>query len=161
MRTDKIRLGAFIQESGHHIASWLHPSANPLSALSLPASLQIARTLERAKFDLVFFADGLSIRDADFHAISRTSRAIHFEAITHAAALAAATNHIGIVATASTTFHAPYTVARQFCSLDHLSSGRAGWNVVTSSHDLEAANYGMDKMPVATQCAGARPDICV
>lgn len=147
MKNDKMRLGAFLLQAGHHVAGWRHPSANPRAGLTLQTSIRMAQALERAKFDLIFFADGVSLRDPGVSEIAYTSRATHFEAITHAAALSAVTSRIGFISTASTSFHAPYNIARQFGSLDHLNGGRTGWNVVTSGSDLEAANYGMERMP--------------
>ena len=103
-----------------------------------------AKRAEAAKFDLIFLEDGTGIRDADLRSSERTARSTHFEPVTLLSALAAVTSRIGLVATTSTSFNEPYNVARRFASLDHLSGGRAGWNLVTSATDLEAANFGND-----------------
>jgi FMN-dependent oxidoreductase (nitrilotriacetate monooxygenase family) len=146
MRKEKIRLGAFLLPAGHHIAGWRHPSCDELGVHDFSVTVQCARALEQAKFDLIFFSDVTGIRFPDFRMVSHTARGTALEAITHAAALAVVTSHIGIVATASTSFYEPYNIARQFASIDHLSRGRAAWNLVTSPADLEAENYGMDRI---------------
>ncbi len=146
MRNDKLALGAFLYATGHHIAGWRHPASDALSGHRLKTSVEVTQALERAKFDFAFLSDRMGMREGDIKALSRSSRGSHFEAITHAAALAAVTSHIGLIATATTTFHEPYNIARQFGSLDHLSGGRAGWNVVTSASDVEGGNYGLETM---------------
>ncbi|RJE84608.1 LLM class flavin-dependent oxidoreductase [Paracoccus onubensis] len=147
MREDKIRLGGFLYETGHHIAAWRHPQSDEHGGNDFDITRKMTETLEEAKFDLLFFQDAAGIRDWDHPAAcGRLARASYFDAITHAAAVAAVTKHIGIVATASTSFNAPYNIARQFASIDLISQGRVGWNVVTSTVDAEARNYGLDAM---------------
>jgi alkanesulfonate monooxygenase len=146
--TDKgqMRLGAFFNPTGHHVASWRHPRAQADAGINFQHYVEITRTAERAKFDMVFLADNVCVRDASMEAISRSAQYIaNFEPITLLSALAAVTTHIGLVATASTSYNEPYHVARKFASLDHLSGGRAGWNLVTSGQEAEARNFGREK----------------
>src|SRR5258708_4274269 len=105
----------------------------------------MAQTAERAKFDMVFRADGVAVRrGSDVEALSRDGKIVHFEPLTLLSALSAVTEHIGLVATASTTYNEPYHIARKFASLDYLSGGRAGWNVVTSATEAEALNFNRE-----------------
>ena len=138
-------LGAFFNPTGHHVASWRHPAADADAGVSFAHYKQIARTAERAKFHLLFLADQLSVRDASMTAVSRSAQYVaNFEPLTLLSALAAVTEHIGLVATASTSYNEPYHVARQFASLDHISGGRAGWNIVTSGQEADSRNFGRD-----------------
>lgn len=139
----QMHLGVFVLGTGNHVAGWRMPGAAD-SFQSLAVIQQIARTAERGLFDLLFLGDGLSA-DPNAHP-SFTAR---FEPITMLAALAATTTHIGLGATASTTYADPYTVARWFASLDHLSGGRAAWNAVTTSGGKAAANFGRQHPPHA------------
>jgi alkanesulfonate monooxygenase len=141
-----MRLGAFFNPTGHHVASWRHPRAQADAGINFQHYVEITRTAERAKFDMVFLADNVCVRDASMEAISRSAQYIaNFEPITLLSALSAVTSHIGLVATASTSYNEPYHVARKFASLDHLSGGRAGWNLVTSGQEAEAKNFGREK----------------
>jgi len=142
----QMRLGAFFNPTGHHVASWRHPRAQADAGINFQHYLEIARTAERAKFDMVFLADNVCVRDAKMEALSRSAQYIaNFEPLTLLAALSPLTSHIGLVATASTSYNEPYHVARKFASLDHLSGGRAGWNLVTSGQEAEARNFSRDK----------------
>jgi alkanesulfonate monooxygenase len=142
----QMRLGAFFNPTGHHVASWRHPRAQADAGINFQHYVEITRTAERAKFDMVFLADNVCVRDASMEAISRSAQYIaNFEPITLLAALSAVTSHIGLVATASTSYNEPFHVARKFASLDHLSGGRAGWNLVTSGMEAEAKNFGREK----------------
>jgi N-acetyl-S-(2-succino)cysteine monooxygenase len=147
--TRKMKLGAFLPAPGHHVAAWRHPNARPNGGLDIRYYTQLAQTAERGKFDLLFLSDGVGIRthykDAD--ELSRWGRMVHFEPITLLSALSMVTERIGLTATASTTYNEPFHIARKFASLDHLTAGRAGWNVVTSVTDLEAKNFNLDKQP--------------
>jgi len=144
-REGQYRLGAFLQNTGHHIASWRHPDAQADAGENFAHYRQIAQTAERAKFDMVFLADGVAVRrDSDVEALSRDGKIVHFEPLTLLSALSAVTEHIGLVATASTTYNEPYHIARKFASLDYLSGGRAGWNVVTSATEAEALNFNRE-----------------
>jgi len=144
MSQRQIKLGAFLMETGHHIAAWRHPQAHAAAGLDFAHYAELAQIAERAKFDTIFFADTVGVRDTDLASLSRTARADHFEPITLLSALSAVTKHIGLTATVSTSFNEPYNVARKFASLDHLSAGRAGWNLVTSSSEAEAHNFSLD-----------------
>ena len=144
MTQDKLRLGAFFYATGHHIAGWRHPSSEADGGINFQRYVGWTRRAEDAKFDLVFLEDGSGIRDANLRSSERTARSTHFEPVTLLSGLAAVTSRIGLVATTSTSFNEPFNVARRFASLDHLSGGRAGWNLVTSTTDLEAANFGND-----------------
>ncbi len=146
MTQGTMRLGAFFYATGHHVAGWRHPSSEADGGINLDRYVSWAKRAEAAKFDLIFLEDGTGIRDADLRSSERTARSTHFEPVTLLSALAAVTSRIGLVATTSTSFNEPYNVARRFASLDHLSGGRAGWNLVTSATDLEAANFGNDKI---------------
>ncbi|SAL40573.1 nitrilotriacetate monooxygenase component A [Caballeronia sordidicola] len=139
----QIKLGAFLMETGHHVAAWRHAKTHLTGGLDFAHYAQLAQIAERAKFDAVFFADSVGIRDTNLASLSRTARADHFEPLTLLAALSVATTHIGLIATVSTTFN----VARKFASLDHLSGGRSGWNLVTSSSETEALNFGFEQHP--------------
>ena len=143
--TKQMKLAAYFNPTGHHVASWRHPRAQRDAHQNIEHYVEIARTAERAKFDMIFLADGNAARDADIEAISRSVQFVaHFEPITLLSALAMVTKNIGLTATASTTYNEPYNLARKFASLDHISHGRAGWNLVTSGQPAEAANFGRD-----------------
>ena len=143
----QIKLGAFLMQTGHHIAAWRHRDAQADAGQNFRHYAQLAQSVERAKFDAVFFADGVSVRDSQLASLSRTARADHFEPITLLSALSVVTEKIGLIATVSTTFNEPYNLARKFASLDHLSGGRSGWNLVTSSTESEALNFNFERHP--------------
>ena len=145
-RTDQLRLGAFLYPGGHHIAAWRHPDTQANAGIDFQHYVALARAAEAAKFDLIFLADGVGTRGDDVAFLSRTAHSYQaqFEPITLLSALAAVTERIGLVGTASTSLNEPYHVARKFASLDHISSGRAGWNLVTSSSEYEALNFNRD-----------------
>lgn len=131
MATRQLKLGAFLLHNGHHVAAWRHPQADsgrdPFALYK-----KLVQTAERACFDTVFFADSVAL----------TSGVGGLEPLTLLSALAAVTEHIGLIGTATTTYNEPYHVARKFASLDRISGGRAGWNLVTSDNASEAANFG-------------------
>lgn len=143
----QLRLGAFIQATGHHIAAWRHPAAQADAGLNIAHYRELAQTAERGKFDMVFVADspgaGVEANPASF---AREAKNAKFEPVTLWAALSQVTEHVGFVATASTTYEDPYTLARKFASLDWISGGRAAWNVVTTGADV-SANFGLDRHP--------------
>jgi len=141
LTTRQMHLGVFVLGTGNHIAGWRWPGAFD-SFQSLPVVQEIARITERGRFDLLFLGDGLAADPT--HHPSFTTR---LEPITMLAALAATTTHVGLGATASTTYNEPFTVARAFASLDHLSAGRAAWNAVTSSSPDAAGNFGRQHPP--------------
>ncbi|MES2938150.1 MAG: LLM class flavin-dependent oxidoreductase [Pseudomonadota bacterium] len=144
----KLRLGAFIMATGHHIAAWRHPGSQPDAGVNIDHYVRLAQTAERGLFDQVFVADtpGVAFRGDD-EAFSRQGRVSYFEPVTLWAALSQVTRHIGFVATASTTYEDPFLLARKFASLDHISKGRAAWNVVTTSADNVHGNFGLQKHP--------------
>ncbi|WP_337062612.1 LLM class flavin-dependent oxidoreductase [Kineococcus sp. G2] len=137
----RLHLGAFLYGTGHHAAAWRHPSSDVERLGDVRWYEDLARTAERGLLDAVFFADGQSTGDVSL------GPGWFLEPLTTLAAMARATERIGLVSTVSTTFWQPFHAARVLASLDHLSGGRAGWNVVTSMHDAEARNFGLDAMP--------------
>lgn len=143
-RDGQFSLGAFLLYTGHHLAAWRHPATSDSTQLADFANF--ARIAEAAKFDAVFLADGVSARIRNPEAASHKAHSgfYPFEPITLLSALAGLTSRIGLVATASTSFSDPYNLARQYASLDHLSGGRAGWNLVTSSDPGAAYNFSRD-----------------
>ncbi|WP_433281313.1 LLM class flavin-dependent oxidoreductase [Pseudonocardia xinjiangensis] len=141
---EQLHLNAFIFPAGHHEAAWRHPATQPERIHDADYFHQIARTAEDAAFDAVFLADMPVLTPNVAHNAVGV-----LEPITLLASIAAATSRIGLIATASTTYYEPYNLARLFASVDHLSKGRAGWNVVTTVSDLVAANYGLDVHPDA------------
>ncbi|KAA3449056.1 nitrilotriacetate monooxygenase [Mesorhizobium sp. SARCC-RB16n] len=140
--TGQMKLGAFLWATGHHIAAWRHPKAHVTAGIDIDHYIALARTAEAAKFDMIFCEDAAGLREANVGIASQTSRSIGFEPISLLSALAVQTSRIGLVSTASTSYNEPYGLARTFLSLDHLSGGRAGWNLVTSASPIEAANFG-------------------
>jgi hypothetical protein len=130
----KIKLGLSMRYFGYHVAAWRHPDARADGAVHFDYFLKSAIKAEAAKLDMIFFADGLGIRASAEPAgsLCRDMRNVELEPLTLLAALGVCTRHIGLVATASTTYDEPLHVARKFASIDHISGGRAGWNVVTS-----------------------------
>ena len=142
----QMKLGAFFHPTGHHIASWLHPEAQIDAGTNVEHYIELAQTAERGKFDLMFLADALATRDGNLEALSRWPQYMaYFEPITLLSAIAAVTKRIGLVSTATTSYNEPYNVARKYASLDHISHGRAGWNVVTSANITEAYNFGREE----------------
>src|SRR5262249_54071197 len=141
-----MHLGAFVHETGQHVAAWRHPGAHAEAGTSFAQSVEVAETAERGKFDLLFLADGASAHlSANAEARGRMGKVVRFEPMTILSALAAVTNNLGLVATSTTTFNEPYTLARQFASLDQISGGRAGWNLVTSNNEADALNYSREQ----------------
>ena len=137
-----MRLGAFLAGTGSNMASWRHPDAVPDAAINLDYYKQLTRRAEEAKLDFVFFGDGLYISEK-----SHPNFLNRFEPLTLLAALAMDTKQIGLAATLSTSYSEPFTVARQFASIDHISEGRAGWNIVTSPLEGSARNYSKSEHP--------------
>jgi alkanesulfonate monooxygenase SsuD/methylene tetrahydromethanopterin reductase-like flavin-dependent oxidoreductase (luciferase family) len=136
-----MHLGVFVLGTGNHSAGWRYAGASASNA-SRPVLESIARIAERGKFDLFFISDGLAMDPGDHPSfISR------FEPLTLIAALSMVTRHVGLGATVSTSFGEPFHVARAFASLDHLSGGRAAWNVVTSTSEKAALNFSRDRLP--------------
>ncbi|MDY0938275.1 LLM class flavin-dependent oxidoreductase [Pseudomonas viridiflava] len=136
----QMKLGAFLMATGHHVAAWRHPDVPANAGLDFKHYRHLAQVAEAVKFDALFVADSVAAATGDI--ASRMARSDHFEPLTLLSALSAVTDHIGLIATATTTYNEPYHVARKFASLDHLSGGRAGWNLVTSDAAAEAQNFG-------------------
>ncbi|TCM58151.1 alkanesulfonate monooxygenase [Rhizobium sp. PP-F2F-G48] len=141
----QMHLGAFMRPVSLHTGAWRYPGAAPDANFSFPHLKRFAQTLEAAKFDAFFMADHLAVLNMPVEALKRSHTVTSFEPFTLLSALAAVTERIGLVATASTTFDAPYHIARRFASLDHISEGRAGWNIVTTSNPDAALNFGLDE----------------
>ena len=137
--TRQMHLNLFIQSKGHHEASWRHPQSSPLPLTDIRFYEDLAQRAEAAHFDSIFFADQLAV-GTEIKGGPRTG----LEPITLLAALAMSTSRIGLIATASTTYSEPFNLARQFASIDHISRGRVGWNIVTSWMAAAARNYGGD-----------------
>jgi FMN-dependent oxidoreductase (nitrilotriacetate monooxygenase family) len=145
--TRQIKLGLSMRYLGYHAAAWRHPDADPGAASKFAHFRRVAQTAEAARFDMLFLADGIGIRARDEPpgSLCRSAQNAELEPITLLSALAAVTQRIGLVATASTTYNEPFHVARKYASLDHISGGRAGWNIVTSWSDAEARNFNRDQ----------------
>ena len=142
----QIKLGLSMRYLGYHDAAWRHPEVDPDASSSYAHFLHCTQQAERGKFDMVFFADGIGVRANDDPPgnLERSNRNVELEPLTLLSALAPMTKHIGLVTTASTTYNEPYHIARKFGSLDQISGGRAGWNVVTSWSQQEAWNFSRD-----------------
>ncbi|RJG46074.1 LLM class flavin-dependent oxidoreductase [Mesorhizobium sp. DCY119] len=141
-QTRQLRLGAFMRPVSLHTGAWRYPGAYPDANFNFAHLKHFAQRLESAKFDAFFMADHLAVLNMPIEALKRSHTVTSFEPFTLLSALAAVTDHIGLVATASTTFDEPYHIARRFASLDHISGGRAGWNIVTTSNPDAALNFG-------------------
>ena len=138
----QLRLGAFMRPVSIHTAAWRYPGAFPDANFNFAHYQRFVQTLERGRFDAFFMADHLAVLNMPMAALKRSATVTSFDPLTLLPALATVTTHLGLIATASTTYNDPYHVARKFASLDHISGGRAGWNVVTSSNPDEALNFG-------------------
>ena len=135
----QLHLNAFLMGVGHHEAAWRHPSTDPAALGDVRHYQDLARIAERGGFDSVFLADGVQVWGDVEHTAAQV-----FEPITLLTAMAAATSRIGLIATVSTSYSEPYNLARAFASLDHISGGRAGWNIVTTAGDRAAQNFNRD-----------------
>ncbi|AWS49066.1 LLM class flavin-dependent oxidoreductase [Streptosporangium sp. 'caverna'] len=138
--TRKLHLNAFLMGVGHHEAAWRHPRTSSADVTDVRHYQRLAQVAERGRLDSVFLADGLALWGNVRH-----NALGGLEPLTLLAALAAVTDHIGLIATVSTTYNEPFHVARKFASLDHISGGRAGWNIVTSASEAEAHNFGIER----------------
>ena len=143
--TRQLRLGAFMRPVSIHTAAWRYPGGMPDANFNFQHLKRFAQTLERGKFDAFFMADHLALLNMPMSALMRSATVTSFDPPTLLPALAVVTERLGLIATASTTFDQPYHIARRFASLDHLSGGRAGWNVVTTSNPDAALNFGLDE----------------
>lgn len=136
----KLHLNAFLMGVGHHEAAWRHPRTEPGRVTDVRHFQNLAQIAERGRLDSVFLADGLALWGNVRH-----NALGGLEPLTLLSALASVTEHIGLIATVSTTYNEPFHVARKFASLDHISGGRAGWNIVTSASEAEAHNFGIER----------------
>lgn len=135
-----MKLGLFLAGYGHHVASWRHEEANDFGPMDIEHLINITKKAEEGKFDLLFLADSLYIDEK-----SHPNIVSRFEPLTLLSVIARETHNIGLVSTASTTYEEPFHLARKFSSLDHISNGRAGWNIVTSSITNTAENFNGSK----------------
>ncbi len=138
-------LGAFMRPVSIHTAAWRYPGAHADGNFNFAHLRRYIETLERGRFHAFFMADHLALMNMPMAALKRSATVTSFDPLTLLPALATCTAHIGLIATASTTYNDPYHIARKFASLDHLSGGRAGWNMVTSSNPDEALNFGREQ----------------
>lgn len=162
MAKKQVHLAAFLNGCGHHVAAWLYPDIDPARAVSFAHYRECVAVAEAAKFDAVFFADNLALPLAPPEVLAKAAVANFFEPSGLLFALAPLTNNIGLIATVSSTYMPPFHVARKFASLDHISGGRAGWNLVTSATDAEARNFGLkEQIPHAERYARAAEYVAV
>jgi FMN-dependent oxidoreductase (nitrilotriacetate monooxygenase family) len=147
MAPRQLKLGAFMRPVGIHTAWWRYPGGYADANFNFAHLKRFAQTLERAKFDAFFMADHLAVLNMPLEALKRSATVTSFDPLTLLPALAVVTERLGLIATASTTYDQPFHIARKFASLDHLSGGRAGWNVVTTSNPDAAKNFGLDHHP--------------
>ena len=144
MAPRRLHLGAFMRPVTIHTGAWRYPGAWADANFSFPKLKTLIQRLEAAKFDAFFMADHLALLNMPVEALRRSHTVTSFDPLTLLPALAAVTDRIGLIATASTTYNDAYHVARKFASLDHLSNGRAGWNLVTTANPDAAGNFGHD-----------------
>lgn len=138
----QLHLNAFLMSTGHHEASWRLPESDSFAGTQVAHFQRLARTAERGTFDSIFFADSPVL-----HGDVRQRPYGTLEPTLLLSAIAAVTKRIGLIATASTTYNDPYNLARRFATLDHISGGRAGWNVVTTAGEAAARNFSLDDQP--------------
>ena len=141
----QLHLGAFMRPASIHTGAWRYPGAWPDMNFNFAHLRHSVQMLERAKFDAFFMADHMAVLNMPVDALKRSHTVTSFEPFTLLSALSQVTERIGFVATGSTTFDAPYHIARRFASLDHISGGRAGWNIVTTSNPDAALNFGLEE----------------
>jgi FMN-dependent oxidoreductase (nitrilotriacetate monooxygenase family) len=146
----RLHFGAFLYTPGTHSAGWRHPDAIPETDMDFRWCVEMARTAERGKLDAIFLQDTAAIggsagldRQTPFRPAN--GRQVWLEPTSLIAALAAVTTHIGLISTATTTYNEPYNIARRFATIDHISGGRAAWNLVTSQDEDEAGNFGLEQ----------------
>ena len=146
MSTSKqLHLGAFMRPVSIHTGAWRYPGGTPDANFNFELIKTCAQTLERGRFDAFFMADHLAVLNMPDDALKRSATVTSYEPMTLLSALAMVTDHLGLVATGSTTYEEPYHVARRFASLDHISGGRAGWNIVTTSNPDASMNFGREE----------------
>ncbi len=138
----QMKLGLFVRPVGHHVASWRHPDSHADAGANFRRFVEMAQTAERGRFDMLFSADTQSAWTTHPDGLHRMHYVAWIEPFTLMSALSGFTRNIGLVCTASTTYEEPFALARKFASLDIVSEGRAGWNLVTSGNETEAQNFG-------------------
>ena len=141
----RLRLGAFMRPVSIHTGAWRYPGAFSDANFNFAHIKRFAQKLEAGRFDAFFMADHLAVLNMPMEALKRSATATSFEPMTLLPALAAVTERLGLIATGSTTYEEPFHVARRFASLDHISGGRAAWNVVTTSNPNASLNFGIDE----------------
>ena len=141
----RLHLAAFMRPVSIHTGAWRYPGACADANFNFAHIRRFARTLERGRFDAFFMADHVAVLNMPIDALKRSATVTSFEPMTLLSALATATDRLGLIATGSTTYDEPYHVARRFASLDHISNGRAGWNVVTTSNPDSSRNFGREE----------------
>lgn len=145
-KTRQMKMGMFLRPAGHHLAAWRHPHAQADAGVTFERFIEVAKIAERGCFDMLFSADSATANAVfDEAGLRRMSYVAWIEPFTLLASLASVTKNIGLVCTASTTFEEPFALARKFASLDHVSHGRAGWNLVTSGNHTAAMNFSRDE----------------
>jgi N-acetyl-S-(2-succino)cysteine monooxygenase len=142
--TRQLHLGVFIYPGGHHIAAWRHPKMQAERITELDYYIESAQHAERGKFDLFFVGDALNAREREGRVVGEIA-INNLDPVSVVSAVGSATKHLGLVATLSTTYNEPASIAAKFATLDHLSGGRAGWNVVTTLDDKAALNFSRAK----------------
>jgi FMN-dependent oxidoreductase (nitrilotriacetate monooxygenase family) len=145
MSARQLHLSAFLRPASIHAGAWRYPGSFADANFNFAHYRRFAACLERACFDAIFLADSLALAQQPVATLSRSASTTSFEPLTLLSALAPLTDHIGLIATVSTTYNEPFHVARRLASLDHLSGGRAGWNLVTSGNPNEAKNFGLEE----------------
>jgi FMN-dependent oxidoreductase (nitrilotriacetate monooxygenase family) len=143
--TKKLHLTAFMRPVSLHTGAWRYPGAYPDANFNLAHLKSFIKKLEDAKFDAFFMADHLAVLNMPVEALKRSHTVTSFEPFTLLSALSQVTEKIGLAATASTTYEEPYHIARRFASLDHISGGRAAWNIVTTGNPESSKNFGRDE----------------
>ena len=141
----QLRLGAFMRPVSIHTGAWRYPGGLPEANFDLGHIKRFAQRLEHGRFDAFFMADHLALLNMPIQALKRSATVTSFDPLTLLPALAMVTKRLGLIATASTTFEPPYVIARRFASLDHISEGRAGWNLVTTSNPDAGLNFGLSE----------------
>ena len=149
--TRQMKLGAFLRTAGHHVAAWRHPRSMVDSDVTFSRYVEVAKIAERGLFDMLFWADVQAVPDYKADMLSRAAYIMRPDPFTLLAALAAVTERIGLVCTASSTYNDPYHIARSFTTLDHVSGGRSGWNLVTSGSPAEALNFSYATHPTPAE----------
>jgi alkanesulfonate monooxygenase SsuD/methylene tetrahydromethanopterin reductase-like flavin-dependent oxidoreductase (luciferase family) len=142
----QIHLWAFLQGIGHYPSGWRHPQATPADVFTMDYYRRVGQLAERGRFDAIVFGDQLHSRGAG----GRTSERLAMptlDPVTLLVAMAAVTEHVGLVATISTTYNSPQMLAERLATMDRITGGRAGWNIVTSAYATTAGNFGEEQMP--------------